>query len=1530
MRSSMLFPCRVVAGGFILLVIGLLSRTAAQPTPIEPTVTFKGHQEAIYSVAFSGDGKIAATGSFDKSVKLWEPKTGKELRAYSGATGNQNIVLSVAISPNGDSIASGGSDNSARIWDIPTSTPVRDFSHTAGATSVSVSLDGKQVAGGGKDGSIKLWTTADGKQTFSMPGHPGGTTGVWFYANGQSLASGGIDGLLRFWNPANGQQTGQIGAHVGPVTGVAVHPNNNTVYSIGEDGSLKFWQLPVAAAKSLPAHADAVTAMFMSNDGGIVYTAGTEKIVKASNINGQLAKEFPGAGATLNALTASGNGSTVIGGGNDGKLYLWKSDDGKLTAQVLAHAGGVTGVAYHPTQPVLASVGADGLMRTWALPVNPSRTVATPDRVLATALSGDGKRLFTAGADKVVRSWNVATGAAERQFPGHTGVVTAVAVSADGNTLVSAGADESIRFWNGTNGMQTGQLGGHVGGITSLALTAQGNLLVSAGEDGTVKIWQLPLVAAKSFAHPEAINGLALSEDGNRLLSIGNDKQARLWNLGNGQVERAYTAGSSMVTAIAFANDSNVVAVTGADKSLAVTTSGKEGKKFEPLPSAAQSIALAPNGANVAVGLTDNSIRLFQVNEAKELKNIPGHTGAITALRFTSKGDLLISASADKSVRLWNAADGAAKGQINHSGPVSALAVTKDGSRVAAGGVDKSISMWTLADNKPAGTIATPAEVRGISFSPDGQKLAVAGSDGKVRVYGIDGKLQETFSHDGVVTGVAFLPDGKRLISSSADKTARLWTCALIVQARQVGSVRQVLLAPQGDRVFSVGDDKQLRIWDAKTAKELKAIPAHDGPVLGLALSADVSKAVTIGDKSAKVWTLADGKLVTTIPLTGQPQTVSLSPNGTRIAVAYADKGNRISAYDAATGKELQSLSDSAAPIRSLSFLPDNRTLISAGDDKNVNVQDVAVQSVLAIHSGGATGIAYHPNGTQVITSGRDKSVRLWDLAASKEVKSYGPMADPVSTLTVSRDFALVAASAGKVVKVWQINDGKEIATINHPAEVNALSFSPEKTRLVTGANDNLARVWEIAGGRMLQTYGHAGAVRGVAYHPTQPLVVTASADKTVMSNPLVINRAIPASAQPLRAMTVTATGSHVITGGDDKNVKAWNATNGADERTFAGAEGPVYAIAVSKNVQLFAAAGADKKIRVYTFADGKLVSTISAPSIVRGLAFHPTLPILGAVCDDKSVNSWNIAMQIGQPLPAEFGRPIQSFAHGEAATGIAFADVGGALFTSSMDKTVKQWKIAADGPVRNFQHPNLVDSVAFDPPGKQLATGCHDGILRIHDIEKNAVTKSINAHIQTQPEQRNHPIYSVIWSADGKQVLSASNDASAKLWDVASGNLVREFKPYNTKDFPKGHRDQIFCAIFSKDGKFLVTGSSDRMIKLWNVADGTVAREFANPNMKQLPAPESPEAHPGWVYGVRFSADEKHLISVGSAPRNKGYLAVWNVADGKMLYGQEQTMGPIYSVVLNKEGTHLLLGCGPPDRQVPEASAVIVPIPVK
>ncbi len=740
------------------------------------------------------------------------------------------------------------------------------------------------------------------------------------------------------------------------------------------------------------------------------------------------------------------------------------------------------------------------------------------------------------------------------------------------------------------------------------------------------------------------------------------------------------------------------------------------------------------------------------------------------------------------------------------------------------------------------------------------------------------------------------------------------------------------LSVPRGTPSSPQATTRPSGFWAALDGKPIRSIAAHDGPVVGVGISADGTKVVSAGaDKTVKVWSVAppaagakpDDKPTTTITLADPAQSVCISPNGLRVAVAGGAKETAIRVFDVAGGREVQVLADHTAAVRSLAFAADNRTLVSASADKTARLADVGVLTVLEAHAGGVTGLAYHSNGTQAISGGADKTVKLWDLTKGTVLKTFGPLTDPVTAVAFSRDYLQVGAAAGKLVKVWTLADGKEVQTLTHPAVVSSLSFNGDKARLVTGAADNLARVWDVAGGKELQAFPHAGPVSGVAFHPTQPALVTASADKTVTVQALSATRVVAASATALRAVTVIPAQTHVITAGDDKLAVLWNLNTGVKERTFEGATGILNAVAVSKNGLMVATGGADATVRVYTFADAKLVGQFKATGAVRGLAFSPNNLTLAAACDDKSIITWNAVFTPGQPASADFGRPLQTYAHDGAVHEVTFSADSTLIYSAGADKAVKQWKIASEAPIKTFSHPREVDAVAFDPKGAVLATGCHDGNVRLFDLAKGTVLKDIKAHApQPKPANETNPVYCVVWNPAGTQVLSGSKDASLRLWDAAGGTLVKEFKAYKEKDFPKGHKEPVFCAAFSPDGKTIASGSAglERTIKIWNVADGSVIHDLVNPNLK-LPAGSPPQSHPGWIYGLRFTSDGKYLVSVGEAPKRRGYLAVWNVADGKLLYGEELALGSLYSLSLSPDGKQIALAAGYTGGVTPDAN---------
>ncbi len=1064
-------------------------------------------------------------------------------------------------------------------------------------------------------------------------------------------------------------------------------------------------------------------------------------------------------------------------------------------------------------------------------------------------------------------------------------------------------------MWDPANGQQIAVLDAQ-SPVTSLSFHNNGQLL-SASADGSVKLWQIPGAAAKPLTHPAAVTSAVLSADGARLVTGCDDKQVRLWDLATGQAERSYKGHTLGVLCVAINAAGTQIAAGGADKTLMVwnTPTATEVLKF-PLAAAVRSVAFSPDGRLLAGGLADNSIHLFDLAVGKEIKTLAGHTGAVNALIFTTKGDQLLSAGVDKTVQLWNIADGKSVKRLEQGSAVQALTLSKDGARLAAGGADKTAKVWTLADGKLQATITAPAVVHSVSFSPDGSRLLVGGADGKAGVYGLDGQLIESIAHQGAVNAVAFLGDGQRVVTAGADKTARLSSLSVVWQGRHAGPVRQAVLNARQDRVVSCGDDKTIKIWNAADGKLLRSLDAHDGPVTGVAVNADATRIVSGGaDKTVKVWTLpAQGseKLVV-LALPAGVSAVALSSDAQRVAAAVSDgKSGRVHVFDAANGKQLAVFADHAGTTRSLAFLGNNRTLVSGGTDKMVRLPGPSSAAAsLDAHAGSVTALAFAPDGVHALSAGADKTVKLWDMSKRQMVRTFGPLPEVARTVAFNRDGSVVGAAGGKTATVWKVTDTKAMWKLEHPAEVTGLSFSFNSFLLATAAADNKVHVWELASGQEVQAFLQGGPVRAVVCPVRDGTrVLSGGADKTVTLHTITINRIVPTGAA-IRAMSVTPSASHVLTAGDDGKIKLWNTGNGANDRTLDGGGKAIHALAVSKNNALVAAGGVDQTVRIFTLADGKLLTQIKAPAAVESLSFASDNRTLAAACtaaEGGVIQTWNVVYNPGQPAPAEFGKPVQTYNNAGARAEVVFAGVGGTFYSGSTDKPIQIWKIATDTP-RNLPHPNLVDAVAFNPAGTQLATGCHDGRVRIFDVAKGNVVREIQAHItNNQPAA----VYCLAWTADGKQLVSGSYDRSLKLWNAADGKLIREFKGYEDKKFEKGHREGVVSVALAPDGKTLASaGGWDHTVKIWNVADGTVLRDLTDPKRK------SPESHPGVVYGVRYTPDGKHLVSVGGAPQNKGFLAVWNAADGKLLSGEERPLGTLFALAVSPDGKFLAVGSG-------------------
>ena len=197
--------------------------------------------ELIYSLAFSPDSKILASGSKDCTVKLWEVSTGREIICLRG---HSKYINSVAFSPDGKILASGSKDKTTKLWNVITGREIMTLSeHLYGVSSVAFSPDGKTLATGGGDSTIKLWDVHTGQEISTIKGHSAFITSVAFSPDGRTLASGSGDKTIKLWDVPTRQEISTLEGHSDVVDSVAFSPNGQILASGSWDKTIKIWRI---------------------------------------------------------------------------------------------------------------------------------------------------------------------------------------------------------------------------------------------------------------------------------------------------------------------------------------------------------------------------------------------------------------------------------------------------------------------------------------------------------------------------------------------------------------------------------------------------------------------------------------------------------------------------------------------------------------------------------------------------------------------------------------------------------------------------------------------------------------------------------------------------------------------------------------------------------------------------------------------------------------------------------------------------------------------------------------------------------------------------------------------------------------------------------------------------------------------------------------------------------------------------------------------------------------------------------------
>ena len=609
------------------------------------TVIQRGHLGAVKITAFSPDGKYLVTGGRDRTAKLWEIATGREMRTFLG---HEGTVQALCFTPDGKYIATGSTDNTVKLWNILNAELIRTYKVKDRVTSIDFTSDGKYIVIGGYDWYGKILETETGKfiRDFKVSPDKGLGTGIKVQVskdNKNILVSEDNRKAIIVDFETGEKKTVLKSVEKGSCGGCGTFakylPDENYVISGTRNGPLVLWNLKTGKkVKTYIEKQKDVSSVDISPDGKTILISDKNNVTFFNRLSGKKIRTVNAHKKEINSASFSPDGKYFITASDDGTAKLRRTSNGKLVR---------TFVGYVNKSNQGTDLDQESYWQYYA------KTYF--DRKTNVKLSPDGKIFIIGKKDSIAKVLDFNTGKTLYNLKGHSGAVICFDFSPDSKIIATGSSDKSIKLWNAADGKLIKTLKGHTAMIFDVHFNSDGTKLLSGSWDGNASIWDVKTGKRENYFKDIKAFCSDFSPIGNYIVTGGLDKNFSLYEIDSKQLFRNFIGHTQPVSSFDFSPDGRTLVSGSWDGSVFIwdMVSGFQLNKLNPNQGQIHSVAFSGNGKYIFTGGSDGTIKMWSTKSGKLFKVFTGHKSAVTSLQVSPDNQSLISCSIQGVVKIW-------------------------------------------------------------------------------------------------------------------------------------------------------------------------------------------------------------------------------------------------------------------------------------------------------------------------------------------------------------------------------------------------------------------------------------------------------------------------------------------------------------------------------------------------------------------------------------------------------------------------------------------------------------------------------------------------------------------------------------------------------------------------------------------------------------------------------------------------------------------------------------------------------------